>query len=60
MTELPEATTIAFVVLANAGVAVLPAVFIATLRSALTSAQERQILQTWHFRRLGEDLLEPR
>jgi len=60
MTGLPESATIAFVVLANAGVAVLPAVFVATLRSALTSAQERQILQTWHFRRLGEDLLESR
>ena len=59
MTALPEAATLVFVVLANAGVAIVPAVFVARLRSDLTRSQERQILHTWHFRRLGEDLLEP-
>ena len=58
MTDLPAGPTLAFAVLANAGVTVLPAVFVAGLRNDLTRSQERQILHTWHFRRLGEDLLD--
>ncbi|NVB79241.1 MAG: protein kinase [Kofleriaceae bacterium] len=57
MTELPETATLLFVIVANACVAVVPALFIGRLRGDLTRSQERQILHTWHFRRLGEDLV---
>lgn len=59
MTELPKTATLLFVIVANACIAVVPALFIGRLRGDLTRSQERQILHTWHFRRFGEDLVSP-
>jgi len=38
---------------------VVPCLFIARLRRDLSLAQERQLLQSWHFRRLGDQLMQP-
>jgi eukaryotic-like serine/threonine-protein kinase len=57
MNELPSPVTEVFLTVAHLGLAVIPALFVARLRNALSAAQQRQLIQTWHFRRLGDDLL---
>jgi hypothetical protein len=57
MLELPEPLAIAFLTFAHVGIAALPALFMRTLREQLATAQVNQLVQTWHFRRLGDDLI---
>jgi serine/threonine-protein kinase len=58
MTELPRLGTFGFVTLANLGLAALPAIVVARLRSELSRAQERELLQAWQFRRLASELMQ--
>jgi hypothetical protein len=55
--ELPRELSIVFLVIASIGIAIVPAVYVARLRADLAAAQQRQLVQTWHFRRLGDDLI---
>ncbi len=48
---------LASVTLANLSLAVMPAAFVGSLRQQLARAQSYQLVQTWHFRRLGDDLI---
>ncbi|MDQ3298792.1 MAG: hypothetical protein M3619_19605, partial [Myxococcota bacterium] len=57
MHGLPTIPTLLFLGLANVAIAVIPAMFVARLRADLSRAQERELVQTWHFRRLGDDLI---
>jgi eukaryotic-like serine/threonine-protein kinase len=57
LVDLSPGFVIGMLVIANALLAVLPAVFIGLLREQLTRAQTHQLVQTWHFRRLGDDLV---
>ncbi len=57
MTELPRIPTVAFVALANVGIALLPTLFVARMRSELNRAQERELLSAWQLRRLPEELM---
>ncbi len=57
MTELPRLGTFAFVALANVGIALAPAIFVARLRAELSRAQERELVSAWQFRRLPEELM---
>ncbi len=57
MTELSANVTIPFLTIAHVAIAVMPAAFVGSLRTQLADAQQHQLLQTWHFRRLGADLV---
>jgi eukaryotic-like serine/threonine-protein kinase len=57
MLELSRAGTFTFVTLANVGLGLAPAIFVARLRSELTSAQQRELLRAWRLRRLPEELM---
>jgi hypothetical protein len=57
MTELPEVATYAYAALANVGAGLAPALFVARLRSELTSAQRRELLRAWQLRRLPDELM---
>jgi eukaryotic-like serine/threonine-protein kinase len=57
LVELPQGPVIGMLVTANALLALAPALFIGLLREQLTRAQTHQLVQTWHFRRLGDDLV---
>ncbi len=57
MVELPRLGTFAFIALANLGLGVSPAIYVARLRAELTSAQQRELLQAWRLRRLPEELM---
>jgi serine/threonine protein kinase len=57
---LPETGTIAVLAVANIAMLVVPALFIARLRGDLSIAQTRQLVQTWQFRRLGDELVTKR
>ena len=58
--ELTRTGTIVLLTLANTAIVIVPCVFIARLRSELSMAQQRQLVQAWHFRRLGADLVGAR
>jgi eukaryotic-like serine/threonine-protein kinase len=55
--ELPRTGTILFLTLANISMVIVPCMFIARLRGELSAAQQHQLVQAWHFRRLGSDLV---
>jgi len=55
--ELPRTGTYVMITLANLGMLVLPALLIARMRRDLARAQRQVLLQAWHFRRLGADLV---
>jgi serine/threonine-protein kinase len=57
MIELPRLGTFAFIALANLGLGVSPAIYVARLRAELTSAQQRELLRAWRLRRLPEELM---
>lgn len=57
MTELSANVTIPFLTIAHVAIAIMPAAFVGSLRTQLANAQQHQLLQTWHFRRLGADLV---
>ena len=57
LNELPRLMTFGFLALANVTVTLVPAIFVARLRSELTRAQERQLVQAWQFRRLPAELI---
>jgi len=57
MTELPRWYVLAFLGVGNVATAVIPALFVGRLRSELAAAQERELIRTWHFKRLGDDLI---
>jgi hypothetical protein len=57
---LSETGTIALLACANIAMLVVPALFIARLRSDLSIVQTRQLVQTWQFRRLGDELVAAR
>ena len=54
---LPETGTIGLLAVANIAMLVVPCLFIARLRGDLSAAQTRQLVQTWQFRRLGDELV---
>ena len=56
MTNLPEQAVYGFLTIANLGIGIMPALFIGRLRDQLARAQAYQRVQTWHFKRIGEDL----
>ncbi len=56
MTELSARVTIGTLTVAHLTIAVMPAAFVGNLRTELATAQQFQLLQRWHFRRLGDDL----
>jgi hypothetical protein len=58
LVELPRYGTIAFLAVAHIALIVVPCVFIARLRAELSAAQQRQAVQAWHFRKLGDQLVE--
>ena len=60
MLELPKTGTLVFLTLANIGMVNVPGLFIAKLRNDLSEAQQYQLVQAWHFRRLGADLVGAR
>jgi hypothetical protein len=57
LVELPRIGTFAFMTVASVGMILVPAAFIARLRSDLTDAQLKLAVQAWHFRRLGAQLI---
>ncbi len=57
LTDLPEVPVTALLSVANFLLALMPAVFVGVMRDQLTDAQTQQAVQTWHFRRLGDDLI---
>jgi hypothetical protein len=57
MIELPKLGTFAFISLANVGLGLALAIFVARLRSELTGAQQRELLRAWQLRRLPEELM---
>ena len=57
MLELPKLGTFWLVTLANVVSVVVPSIFVARLRSELTRAQERELLQAGQFRRLAAELM---
>lgn len=54
---LPESGTIGLLAIANVAMLIVPCLFIAKLRGDLSIAQTRQLVQTWQFRRLGDELV---
>ena len=60
MLALPKTGTLVLLTLANIGMVNVPGLFIAKLRSDLSAAQQHQLVQAWHFRRLGADLVGAR
>ncbi len=54
---LPETGTVGLLAVANVAMLVVPCLFIAKLRGDLSIAQTRQLVQTWQFRRLGDELV---
>lgn len=58
MTELPRGVVIGFLMVAHVAMPLMPAAFIRTMRDGLERMQVQQIVQTWHVRRLGADLIK--
>jgi serine/threonine protein kinase len=58
--QLPRAGTLTFLTLANMAMVIVPCFFIARLRAELSAAQQHQLVQAWHFKRLGADLVGAR
>jgi hypothetical protein len=57
LTAFPPTLTIAFLCIASVVTSILPAIFIARLRSELSQSQERELLQDWKLRRMRDDIL---
>jgi serine/threonine-protein kinase len=57
MIEIPANVTVPFLIIASIATAVVPTVLVARLRSQLSDMMMQQQLQTWHFRRLGKELV---
>lgn len=53
MHDLPRTGSIVVLLAASVASLIVPSVFVARLRQALTEAQLRLHLQAWHFKRLG-------
>jgi len=51
--DLPRTGSIVLLLGAGIGSLIVPSLFVARLRQALTEAQLRLHLQAWHFKRLG-------
>ena len=58
MIALPQAGTIGLLFAANLSMTVIPCMFIAKMRADLSNVQARQLVQAWHFRRLGDELMK--
>ncbi|MFN0248291.1 MAG: serine/threonine-protein kinase [Kofleriaceae bacterium] len=54
---LSQTGTVGLLAVANITMLVVPALFIAKLRADLSLVQTRQLVQTWQFRRLGDELV---
>jgi len=57
MTALPAWFVLGFLTLGNVLTGLLPALFVGRLRSELSRTQERELVRSWHLRRLGDDLM---
>jgi serine/threonine-protein kinase len=55
--ELPRTGTLLFLLVVHLSALIVPCMFIAQLRRDLSLAQQRQLLHSWHFRRLGDQLM---
>jgi serine/threonine-protein kinase len=60
MHELPRGPTLGFLFVANAAMVVMPAIYVGQLRAQLAAAQQQQLVQAWHFRRLPLELASAR
>jgi hypothetical protein len=58
MNALPTWFVLSFLGAANILMAVLPALFVGRLRGTLSIVQERDLVRSWHLRRLGDDLMK--
>ncbi len=58
MNALPAWYVLSFLGVANVLMAVMPALFVGRLRGDLARAQERDLVRSWHLRRLGDDLMK--
>jgi hypothetical protein len=58
MHELPAGASIGLLLGTSLAMLIVPCMFIARLREALSEAQTRWLLQAWHFRRLGDQLID--
>jgi hypothetical protein len=58
MMEIPANVTIPFLIVASIATSVVPTLLVARLRAQLSEMMMQQQLQTWHFRRLGKELVE--
>jgi eukaryotic-like serine/threonine-protein kinase len=57
MIALPQGGTIGLLFAANLAMMVIPCMFIAKMRADLSNVQARQLVQAWHFRRIGDELM---
>jgi eukaryotic-like serine/threonine-protein kinase len=57
MVEFPETATLAFLTLASVAITLVPAMSVGRLRDALEASQQRELMQTWRLRRLGDSML---
>jgi hypothetical protein len=57
LVELPRGLTVGFLAIAGAAAAIAPGMFVSRLRAELTESQRRELLQTYHLRRLGENIV---
>jgi serine/threonine-protein kinase len=60
LVELPRTGTLLLLLVVHISTLVLPCMFIALLRRDLSVAQQHQLVQAWHFRRLGDQLMRTR
>jgi serine/threonine-protein kinase len=58
LVELPRVGTLLIMLAIHMGTMILPSMFISQLRGDLARAQQNQLLQAWHFRRLGDQLMQ--
>jgi hypothetical protein len=57
LVAFPQEETLVFLTIASVAITVVPALSVARLRHALTVSQQRELMQTWRLRRLGESML---
>jgi hypothetical protein len=57
MTAFPPTLTPIFLTVASVAISIVPALFVARLRSELSKSQERDLMQDWKLRRMRDDIL---
>jgi hypothetical protein len=57
MIALTRSGTIGLLFAANLAMTVIPCMFISKMRADLSNVQASQLVQAWHFRRLGDELM---